>query len=246
MSTTTNTPEITPIPVQCSAHEFNACLSSRTSRCPSGVRSVQSAISASGTSGYGCSLRDGLRMSTEPWPHGPMMGRSRRPSWRVEVISRMRSHAMSAGCLATGPLPWRQKGRWPRGVWLSTFAGRADARHARYPWLSPFPMPHGVRADLRPSAASCRCAMREVDRPNGRSSTHRGLSASRLRMCCHAQSPVYVQGRHDPQHSRASSSSNAHAAGQNAVVQRSDPGLENPRRSALCVGGAIHARAASF
>ena len=152
MSTTAKSLQQRPFLYNC-LNPSSTHLSSRTSRCPSGVRSANSAIIASLTSSCGSSIRgcsgsacpfrktpmasrpSTIPMSTEPLPNGPMMGRSSRRSSPVWAISQTRRNSTSACSMATGPTPWPKKGRWDWLLGLQASEGREDHRHDRQPWL---------------------------------------------------------------------------------------------------------------
>ena len=127
--------------------------SCRTSRCPSGGRSANWAITASLTSSCGSSIRgcsgsacpcrttprasrpSTTRPSTKSLPNGPMMGRSGRRSSPVCGIWRTRSSSISGCSMATGPTPWPKKGRWHRLLGVQTPEGRESHRDHGQPWL---------------------------------------------------------------------------------------------------------------
>ena len=164
MSLPTQKPTTTPIPVQLSENECtifilpHLAMPKRGPKCTLGYPRLFHLILSVLYTGmqwkclpYPCRQTPmGNRPSTpppsiEPLPHGPMRGRSGRPSSPVCSIWQQRTILTPVCCMATGPTPSPKKGGWHRVLGVQTPEGGEGHRHHGQPWLCLGSPPRGSR-----------------------------------------------------------------------------------------------------
>jgi transposase len=162
MRTTAKHPDITPIPVQLSAREFNEfifphlSMPKRGPPCKLGYHRLLNLIL--------WVLYTGMPWKCLPLPkdvhgkpaiHSTTVYRAvakgsdddslQQAFMAAWLISQRRSHSTSVCSMATGPTPSPKKGGWHWLLWRPTSEGREGYRHDRQPWLYHLSMPSGSR-----------------------------------------------------------------------------------------------------